>query len=319
MRSHCQSDHPKNVDRRVKKDSTPPQILVVDDEDTIRLTLCEIINQSGHKCSSASGGQEALEFLDCEPVDVVITDIMMPGLNGFELTEIIKKKHDCDVIVITGYGGDFSYEEALEKGASDFAQKPVRPRELIARLKRVLKERTLVAERRHMEERLRELTITDDLTKLYNSRHFFKQIQLEMNRVTRYKHALSLLLLDVDGFKHYNDTYGHLEGDKVLAKLGEIIRGCLRQNDSGYRYGGDEFTVVLPETRGPEAVMVAERIREGFRATDFCPEPGKDFDATVSIGITECQKGEGWKELTKRADQAMYLAKKQGGNQTVLA
>jgi diguanylate cyclase (GGDEF)-like protein len=314
----AEKNNNENTSISPAQDSDPPEILIVDDEDGIRSTLCEIIQQAGYACSGIASGERALEFLENKPVDVVITDIMMPGINGFELTEIIKDKHDADVIIITGYGGDFSYEEALEKGASDFAQKPVRPKELIARLKRVLKERRLIAERRHMEKRLRELTLIDDLTKLFNSRHFFEQIQSEIDRATRYNHPLSLLLLDVDAFKRFNDTYGHLEGDKVLAKLGKIIQGCMRKNDSGYRYGGDEFTVILPMTRGSEGVTVAERIRQEFGAAKFTPEPGQDFKATVSIGITERQVDEGWEGLTKRADKAMYVAKKKGGNQTRL-
>jgi diguanylate cyclase (GGDEF)-like protein len=124
--------------------------------------------------------------------------------------------------------------------------------------------------------------------------------------------------VDVDRFKHFNDTYGHMEGDKVLGQLGEVIRRCLRANDSGYRYGGDEFTVILPETRGKEAMKVAERIRSGFATLRFVPGPGEHYDATVSIGIAELKQDEGWEALTKRADEAMYQAKKTGGNQTVL-
>ena len=299
-------------------DSLVSRVLVVDDEERVRTVLCDVIRQAGHACSGACGAKEALAFLDREPVDVVITDIIMPGCNGLELTETIKEKYNSDVIIITGYGDTFSYEEALEKGASDFAQKPVRPEELIARLKRVLNERKLIGERRQMEKRLRELTLTDNLTKLFNSRHFFEQIQSEIDRAARYNHPLSLLLLDIDGFKHFNDTYGHLEGDKVLLTLGEIIRGCMRKNDTGYRYGGDEFTAILPMTHGQEAVTVAERIRQEFCAAGFTPEPGQKFTATVSVGIAERQQEEGWEELTKRADKAMYMAKKDGGNRTHL-
>jgi diguanylate cyclase (GGDEF)-like protein len=222
------------------------------------------------------------------------------------------------VIIITGYGGQFSYEEAMEKGASDFTLKPIRPKELIARLRRVLRERALLAERTRMEARLRELTVTDDLTKLYNSRHFFKMLQQEIDRSTRYNHALSMLLMDVDDFKHFNDTYGHLEGDKVLTKLGEVILGCLRKNDSAYRYGGDEFTVVLPVTHGKEAKKVAERIRREFSAMHFSPEPETRVQATISVGIAEYQTDEELTEFAKRADGAMYDAKRQGGARTLL-
>lgn len=297
-----------------------PHILVVDDEESLRDSLCEIIEGAGYQVSEASSGEGALALLEKTAVDVVITDIRMSGLSGLDLTGIIKEKYHADVIIITGYGGEFSYEEAWDKGASDFAQKPIRSKELIARLRRVLKERSLVEERKEMERRLLELTITDDLTKLFNSRHFFQQIQSEIDRASRYNHPLSLLLLDVDNFKYYNDTYGHLEGDKMLSRFGEVIQGCMRTNDSAYRYGGDEFTVILPETRGKEAIKVAERIREEIfainNALDKEKEKGKGI--SVSIGIAEYQQGEKWEDLTKRADTAMYQAKREGGGRELL-
>jgi diguanylate cyclase (GGDEF)-like protein len=306
-------------DKAQGKEASSHRILIVDDEEVIRATLCQIMNHVGYECFNAASGEEALHILDNETVDVVITDIKMPGMNGFALTEAIKETYNADVIIITGYGGQFSYEEAMDKGASDFALKPVRPKELIARLRRVLRERALLAERRRMEEQLRELTVTDDLTKLHNSRHFFKTLQDEIDRATRYHHALSLLLMDVDGFKRFNDAYGHLEGDKVLARLGEVILDCLRTNDSGYRYGGDEFTVILPVTRGQEAKKVAERIRKEFEAVEFIPAAGIQFHATISVGIAEYEPDEGLTEFAKRADEAMYKAKRQGGGRTILA
>jgi len=305
-------------DRPQGKESFSHRILIVDDEEVIRATLCQIMNHAGYECSTAGSGEEALRVLNDKKVDVVITDIKMPGMNGFALTETIKQKHHADVIIITGYGGQFSYEEAMDKGASDFALKPVRPKELIARLRRVLRERALLAERQRMEEQLRELTVTDDLTKLHNSRHFLRMLQDEIDRATRYHHALSLLLMDVDGFKLFNDSYGHFEGDKVLARLGEVILDCLRTNDSGYRYGGDEFTVILPVTRGQEAKKVAERIRRRFEAVELIPATGIHFHATISVGIAEYEPGEGLTAFAKRADEAMYKAKRQGGGRTRL-
>ena len=294
-------------------------ILVVDDDESIRESIEEAIQHAGYACWTAASGEEALRFLEENHMDVVISDIRMPDLNGFELTEIVKKKYDTDVIMITGYGKEFQYEEAIEKGASEFILKPVRFQELVVRLRRVLRERALIAQRRQMEKQLRELTITDDLTKLYNMRHFYTQLQLEMDRALRYKSSLSLLLLDVDRFKQYNDTYGHLEGDQILVKLGEVIRECLRKSDTAYRYGGDEFMILLPETRANEASKVAERIRALFPAVCSHRLSDDGIDTTLSIGIVEYNQGEDLSEFVKRADQAMYKAKKQGGNQSLLA
>ncbi|MBW2037376.1 MAG: diguanylate cyclase [Deltaproteobacteria bacterium] len=296
-----------------------PHILVVDDDSGVRESLQEIIRDAGYTCSTASGANEALRLLGNSPVDIVLADIRMPGMDGLTLTAIVKEKYDTDVILMTGHKEEFLYEEVIERGASDFVLKPVSSKELIARLKRVLRERALIAELKKMQSQLRELTITDDLTQLYNSRHFFRQLESEINRTRRYGRPLSLVLLDVDDFKHFNDTYGHLEGDKVLAGLSRIIQASLRKNDSAYRYGGDEFTIILPETRGRQARKVAERIRKKFRSTNIAPAQGNQVNGTISAGVAEYQLGEGVTNFAKRADQAMYTAKRQGGDQTSVA
>lgn len=167
---------------------------------------------------------------------------------------------------------------------------------------------------RESEGKYREQSITDDLTRLYNSRYFYIKLKEEIDRVTRYRHHLSLVLLDVDDFKHYNDTYGHLEGDEVLTKLGKIIRESLRQIDSAYRFGGEEFTVILPETDANEAINVAERIRKGFEAKIFVPRPNEKAHKTISIGISQYKPEEEMSSFIKRADNAMYTAKRQGKN-----
>ncbi|MEJ2169364.1 MAG: diguanylate cyclase [Desulfobacterales bacterium] len=237
------------------------RVLIVDDEEAVRNTMNEYIQTAGYISEAVSCAEEALELMGTDNFQVVITDIILPAMGGLELTKAIKETKDSDVIVMTGYSDDYSYEEAINIGASDFVIKPVRLEELLLRLKRVLKERELTKERIRMMEKLQELAVTDGLTKLYNSRSFYSQLETEVDRVNRYKHPLSLLLLDLDHFKDYNDNYGHLEGDKVLVRFSQIIKSCLRTNDSAYRYGGEEFTVILPETGGAEAKTVGQRIR----------------------------------------------------------
>ena len=235
-------------------------------------------------------------------------------MGGLELTKVIKKDNGADVIVVTGYSDDYSYEEAINIGASDFVIKPVRLEELLLRLRRVLKERQLGTERTRMMEKLQKLAITDGLTKLYNSRSFYTQLELEVDRFNRYKHPLALLLLDIDNFKEYNDSFGHLEGDKVLVRFSQIIKSCLRANDSAYRYGGEEFTVILPETTGDEAKTVAQRIRASLEAEKYKPVPGKVARITISIGVTQCYPKEELSTFIRRADKAMYLSKENGRN-----
>ena len=289
-------------------------VLVVDDEALIRDSMSQFIQRSGYRSSEASSAEEALELLKTDSIQVVITDIMLPGRNGFELTEEIKKNHDADVIVMTGYAGNYSYEESIGKGASDLIFKPIRFAELLLRLKRVLKERELTKEREQMLEKLQKLAITDGLTTLYNSRHFYNQLEIEVVRANRYNHPLALMLLDIDNFKKYNDTYGHLKGDKVLVRIGQVIKSCLRTIDTAYRYGGEEFTIILPDTSGKEAKTVAQRIRTAVKDEIFIPEPGKNVTITISGGVTEYFKDEALSKFVQRSDKAMYLSKENGRN-----
>ncbi len=289
-------------------------ILIVDDDDAIRNSMHEFMAKNGFNAFAAASAEEALKILKANSIEIVITDIMLPGQDGLELTDLIKARCDIDVIVMTGYSGNYSYEEAINKGASDFIFKPVRFEEVLLRLKRVLRERQLTKERVQILEKLEKLAITDGLTKLYNLRHFYNQLEVEVDRSNRYGHALGLLLLDIDHFKVYNDTYGHLEGDKVLIKLCQIIRSCLRTMDSAFRYGGEEFTVILPETGGGEAKTVAHRIRKSVETEKFFPEPNKPYKVTISIGVTEYRKEEAFADFIKRADKAMYLSKLDGRN-----
>jgi len=290
------------------------RILIVDDDVAVRNTMHEYIKAAGYYSEAVSCSEEALESLEKDNFHVVVTDIMLPAMGGLELTKLIKRDNASDVIVMTGYSDDFSYEEAINIGASDFVIKPVRLEELLLRLKRVLKERELTNERIRMMEKLQKLAITDGLTRLYNSRSFYSQLELEVDRFNRYQHPLTLLLLDIDHFKDYNDKYGHLEGDKVLVRFSQIIRTCLRTNDSAYRYGGEEFTVILPETAGEEARTVAQRIRAALEAEPFSPEDGEEVTVTISIGLTEYHAKEELSTFIQRADQAMYRSKRSGRN-----
>jgi diguanylate cyclase (GGDEF)-like protein len=160
-----------------------------------------------------------------------------------------------------------------------------------------------------------ELSIKDDLTGLYNQRHFYHLLHAEIERSERYVRPLSLLLIDIDDFKLFNDTYGHMEGDRVLERIGATIQRCVRRTDWAFRYGGEEFTIFMPETLGDQAGVVAERIRAEFRAERFRPSPGREESKTVSIGIAEYRPGEELRDFISRADRNMYEAKRRGKDQ----
>jgi diguanylate cyclase (GGDEF)-like protein len=159
------------------------------------------------------------------------------------------------------------------------------------------------------EKRFRELSITDELTGLFNVRHFINRLKAEIERADRYSKPLSLIFVDIDDFKNYNDEYGHLEGDQVLRKIAQAVQSCMRGPDSAYRYGGDEFVGILPETREQGAAIVAERIRKIVNTLEFLPNTAKTVHMTVSAGFAEYTPGEGEEAFVKRADMNMYIAK----------
>lgn len=289
-------------------------ILIVDDDSAIKESVEEYLKILKYDVKSALSADEALTILNSFEADVVLTDIMMQGMDGLELTRRIKELYDLDVMVMTGYSAEYSYEEAVQAGASDFIFKPFRFEELDLRIKRVLREAEFKKERSKLLKELEKLAITDALTGLYNSRHFFSQIKTEIKRYHRYSRALSLLILDIDFFKNYNDTWGHLEGDKVLMGIGKTINACMRSFDTAYRYGGEEFAILLPETKLQKACVVGARIKDSISSQLFEPEPGVKNSVTVSIGATELVEGEDFKSFISRTDKALYKSKDSGRN-----
>jgi diguanylate cyclase (GGDEF)-like protein len=172
---------------------------------------------------------------------------------------------------------------------------------------------------RESEERYRRLSLIDSLTGLFNSRHLHERLQAELERAARYGRAFSLMVLDCDDFKRINDSYGHLEGDRVLQSLAGVIGHCLRRTDSAYRYGGEEFVVMLPEASGEAAYSLAERLRAGFAAQSTQTADGRTMNCTVSIGVAEYLAGDTERTLMQRADECCYQAKRNGKNRVVMA
>jgi diguanylate cyclase (GGDEF)-like protein len=170
---------------------------------------------------------------------------------------------------------------------------------------------------RDREDKYRVMSITDSLTSLYNSRHFYDQVDFETIRAKRYGRPLSLLMLDLDNFKKINDTDGHLEGDRVLEVISNVIKSNLRNTDTAYRYGGEEFTALLPETGIGSAISVAERLRQDIANTTLTTASGSVITVTVSIGVTEYDSPEIVQSFVRRADDGVYEAKRKGKNQVV--
>jgi len=295
------------------------KILIVEDDTMVSEVMYDFLTRSGFLVFKTLSAEEAEGILKNEEINIVITDIKLPGKDGIQFTKNIKKKYTLEVIVITGFSSEYFYEDVIKIGASDLILKPIRVKELSVRINRALSERRFKDEREQMLQELKMLSIRDTLTGLYNSRHFYAQLEKEIKRTERYFHPLSLLFIDIDRLKVINDTYGHMIGDKVILLIAEKIMSSLRSEDAAYRFAGDEFTVILPETFSNEAGVVADRIRSKIMKESIVINDKKISGITVSLGIAEYQKSEKIEHFVHRADLAMYKSKGQGGNKIAIA
>ena len=287
------------------------QILIVDDDPLILNLLATSVTSFGYRCATARDGQEAVEILARNEFAMVVTDMTMPRMDGMALLKHIKEHYPrTDVIVVTGYTETFSYTEVIRAGASDFISKPFNIDELEAKINRVAREQRLI-------RKLEHLSMCDVLTDLYNRRCFDIKLQEEVPRAHRQGYPVFLALLDVDGFKAYNDKFGHQAGDVVLQAIGHGLLRCTRENvDWAFRYGGDEFAVIIPYASIDQVTRIAERILQ-YHRDHHPPETG------LSVGLAQFVRhpGRSWEEdiadLIGRADQALYQSKKAHGNQVV--
>lgn len=402
-------------------------VLVVDDQESIVSLVERVVStRLGCQVLEARNGDEALEQLASAPVDVMITDMMMPGLHGLDLLRKAKDGWpDIHIIVMTGYSADFPYVEIIEAGAHDFMNKPFPIGELEAKLIRIFQERSLrrarevseqkyrnlfelssdgmllldsspytiadanqafrmlsgrtldglkgtlvfelfeegdrmrlehwlsicaqrgggtitdlvfshangqkihvdvsasfievanarivffllkdVTEKREVEKQLDDAAQRDQLTGLFNRRSFQHRIEWALTRARDRKIPLSLLMIDLDNFKQCNDTYGHATGDQLLISVGRVMKESVRQGDECYRFGGDEFAVILNDADREEAVEVAERMRRTFDTIER-------YGSTLSIGVATCDGNVPADRFIKRADKALYRAKAAGKN-----
>lgn len=305
---------------------TPAQrglILVVDDVHTNIQLLRAYLTSVGYAVESARDGQEALEkVITCRP-DLILLDVMMPKVNGFEVCRNLKKEQASSfipVIMVTGLNEVEYKVRAMEAGADDFVTKPFNRLELLTRVKSLLRIKELYEELEKAKESLRQLSITDGLTGLYNHRYFKEHLDQELNRARRHNLYVSLAMADIDYFKKYNDTYGHPAGDALLSAVGHLFKDNIRKIDLAARYGGEEFSLVLVETNRPAAGVVAEKIKKLIAEHPFESVNGNgSHHVTISMGVaTFPEDATTSDELIKIADSRLYRAKENGRNCVVL-
>lgn len=315
-----------------RKMQTGIRILVADDEESTRNILSQVLTDAGHEVTTAVSGEEALEFFRKEPFPLVISDIRLREIDGIGvLTEVKRLAPDTQVLIITSYASMETAILALRSGACDYLIKPFEDLDLItAAVARAIEKIRFFVEnqvlvetlRRNKEELerlnevLREMAIRDGLTGLYNHRFFYEGLGKEIDRSTRHGHVFTLIFIDVDFFKRYNDTYGHPEGDKVLRELADIFKRRMRKTDLIARYGGEEFVMLLPETHKDIAKRVAEDIRQKVEEHPFEGEHVQPLGkVTVSMGLAVFpEDGSDADSLIKSADESLYEAKHSGRN-----
>lgn len=292
-------------------------MLVVDDEDLARTFIARSLQGKGYAVHDVPAAEMALEKLQHEPYDIVIMDVVMPGMDGIEALVHIKANwEDVDVIMMTGYASMEAAVELMKAGAADFIAKPMNTEHLYLIVEKTLYRRRLerVARERDHYERLCRL---DGLTGAYNHRFLHQILDSEISRCDRYGHHISLLMIDVDDFKCYNDVNGHPAGDKLLRELSDLLQEQTRAGDFVARYGGEEFAIVLTETSSAGSTIFAERLVVTVAQTPFDRGESQPLGrVTVSIGVASYPEDAATKnELVKTADIALYRAKTAGKNQ----
>lgn len=312
------------------QNSKTRSILVVDDVPVNIQLLTTYLSSEGYSVISAKDGDEAIAQIHRFHPDLVLLDVMMPKKNGFEVCKIIKSHEETNfipVIMVTALNELQDKIKGMDSGADDFISKPFNKLELLARVRSLLRIKYLhdelqekVYELQKAKEELRQLAITDGLTGLYNYRHFKEQLQQELNRALRHDLNVSVTMIDIDYFKHYNDTNGHPAGDAVLKNIAQLLKENIRNIDLAARYGGEEFSLVLIETNKASAKIVAEKIRKLIERHSFAYEEMQpDGKITISMGVaTFPEDGKDFDALVGAADERLYLAK-QAGRNTIFA
>ncbi len=282
------------------------RILLVEDDDLSRWAVRTYLEKQEYPITDASGGGEARKRFAEGCFDLLIADLHLTDVNGLDLAAEFRRACPAgQVVIVTGQGSKESVLNALRHGVFDYLEKPF-PMELLGIVvgKAMDKIRT--------ERELVRLSRTDGLTGLFNQRYFYEVLGREISRARRQGRRLSLILTDLDNFKEYNDRHGHLAGDEILVKVAGCLReACRREVDLAFRYGGDEFILILPEADMATARQVSERIRSMVSAL------GLDR-ITLSVGLAELEEQQDLTTFIRHADEAMYLAKQMGGDRAIV-
>ncbi|MGB3204247.1 MAG: PleD family two-component system response regulator [Crinalium sp.] len=304
----------------------PPIVLVVDDDKMTRQLLRRAMEQQGYQVVEAGNGEECIKAYKSYQPHIVLLDALMPVMDGFTCCTYLQKLPGGDrtpILMITSLDDKESVDRAFTVGATEYVTKPIHWPVLLQRVRRLIHQFLLVEQLEAANLELQRLANSDGLTQVANRRRFDEYFDQEWRRHSRALLPLSLILCDLDFFKSYNDTYGHIAGDECLKLVADTIRGNVkRAGDLVARYGGEEFVVLLPNTLGKNAFDVAQRIREKLKELQL-PHAGSTVSeyVTLSLGVASTfpHKEQSKALLLASADQALYQAKTAGRDRTILS
>ena len=321
---------PKSTDK-----SYNLRILLVDDDRATLMLMKTLLEQAGHTVASADNGMDALSMVEKFMPQLIITDWVMPKMDGIEFCKALRQNpvwRNIYVFIMTAQEGTDRLVEAFKAGANDYMTKPINIKVLGARLgagQRVVQlQEELEFDRQELRkfstelaasnERLQQMALTDVLTGLPNRRFANEHLERQWAGAERSGSPLSCMLVDIDHFKKINDTHGHKTGDDALKRVSDVLHHTVRKQDVVCRFGGEEFLVICPDTPAEQAFQYAERLRRSVAETATYSAGGQKFNVTVSIGLASKKPTLPSTEiLLQLADKRLYAAKKAGRNCTV--
>ncbi len=308
-----------------------PQILIVEDNPGLNEILRKIVESEGYGVSSVFTGAAALEALETEgPFDLVLLDVMLPdpesptgrGMDGLEVCHRIKSNSsqaDTMIFLVTVKDQPEDIMKGIDAGADDYITKPFNTTLLLAKIKAMLRIKSLSEELKKKNQMLEEMAITDGLTGIPNYRYFIDKLEEEVKRGRRYSTPFTLLILDLDNFKEVNDTHGHRHGDFVLKEVAVRLQHGLRETDILARYGGDEFALLLTQTDSEGGKNVADQVLERLALPIVANKIEHFIEASIGVVASDAMHPATADELIVAADKALYMAKERGGDQVYVA
>jgi len=294
----------------------PIRVLIAEDDSTQRMLFERMVHEAGYDVQSTDNGADALALVLEGQFDILVTDLEMPGINGRDLCQQIRRATPSPylyILMLTALVQEDDVAAALTAGANDFVRKPPQKIELLARLQNATNIIQLL-------RKIERLSVTDQLSGVYNRGYLTDQLPREISRANRYSHPLAVIMADIDHFKQINDCYGHAVGDQVISAFSAQARAFTRDADWIARYGGEEFVLVLAETPLDQATEVAERIRLALSAVPLNTAAGQ-VSVTASFGVAELMVGtaDSSDALLDRADKAMYESKGMGRDRVTVS